>query len=101
MIAMKKANPEKVEADSVELRVHSSALVGPYGRCRSETSWRMEEVAQGPASSCRVTRRAKGTDPRRFWIPEEFGCCLWEGVLQCKSGMAQEEHCQGVYQGLR
>jgi hypothetical protein len=32
-----------------------------------------EEAAQGPASSCRATWRAKGTDPRRLWIPEYVG----------------------------
>jgi hypothetical protein len=41
------------------------------------------------ASSSRATQRAKGTDPRRLWIPEEVGCHLQEGVLSCSSGTAQ------------
>jgi hypothetical protein len=39
--------------------------------------------------SCRVTRRAKGTDQRRVWILEEVGCCLQEGVPSCSSGTVQ------------
>jgi hypothetical protein len=45
----------------------------------------------GPASSRRVPREAKGTDPGRLWVPEEVGCRLQEGVPPCKSGMPQEE----------
>jgi hypothetical protein len=53
-----------------------------------------EEAAQGSASSCRATRRAKATDPRRLWILEEVGCRLQEGVPLCSSGTAQEKHLQ-------
>jgi hypothetical protein len=35
--------------------------------------------------------RAKGIEPRRWWIPEEVGCCLQKGVLSCSSGTAQEK----------
>jgi hypothetical protein len=51
-------------------------------------------VAQGPASSCRAKWRAKGTDPKGLWIPEDVGCCLQEGVLPCSSGMAQGKRLQ-------
>jgi hypothetical protein len=36
-------------------------------------------------------RRAKGTNPRKLWIPEEVGCRLQEGVLPCSSGMEEKE----------
>jgi hypothetical protein len=41
-----------------------------------------------------ATRRAKETDSRRLWIPEEVGCRLQEGVLPSWSGVAQENHRQ-------
>jgi hypothetical protein len=56
--------------------VRGGILVGSYGRDRSEIFGNNEEAAQGPVPSCRATRRAKGTDPRRLWIPEEVGCHL-------------------------
>jgi hypothetical protein len=46
---------------------------------------------RGQEASCRVTRRAKGTDPRRLWIREVVGCRLQDGVQLCKSGMAKKE----------
>jgi hypothetical protein len=54
-------------------------------------TWR---IGTGPASSCRATRGAKGTDPRRVWIPEEVGWRLQEGMLSCSSGRVQEKHLQ-------
>jgi hypothetical protein len=44
-----------------------------------------------------VTWRAKGTDPKNLWIPEEVGCRLQEDVLSCNSGMVQEEYLQKNY----
>jgi hypothetical protein len=67
---------------------------GPYGRGRSEIFWNNEEEVQGPESSCRATRRAEGTDPRRLWIPEEVGCRLQEGVPSCSSDTTQEKRLQ-------
>jgi hypothetical protein len=46
-------------------------------------------VTQGPTASCRVTRIAKGTDPRRLWIQEEIGCHLQEVVPSCSIGVVQ------------
>jgi hypothetical protein len=54
-----------------------------------ETNERMEEAAQGPASSCKATRRAEGTIPRSLSIPEEVGCRLQEGIPSCSNGTAQ------------
>jgi hypothetical protein len=62
--------------------IRSGASGGPQGTCRSEIFGNKEEVAEGPASSCRATQRAKRTDPR------EVGCRLQEGVPPCSSGMA-------------
>jgi hypothetical protein len=75
--------------------IRSATLGGPYGRGRSEFFRSNEETAQGPASSCRTTQRAEGTDPRRLWIPEEVGCCLQKGVPLCSSGTVQEKPLQG------
>jgi hypothetical protein len=65
-----------------------------YGRGRSEIVGNNEEAAQGPASSCRAPREAKGTDPRRLWNPEDVGCRLQKGVPSCRSGTAQEKRLQ-------
>jgi hypothetical protein len=46
-------------------------------------------MAQGLASICRVTWRARGTDPRRLWILEEIGCHLQEGV-PCAAGAQRQ-----------
>jgi hypothetical protein len=46
------------------------------------------------ASSCRATRTAEGTDPRRLWIPEKVGCRLQEDVPSCSNDMAEEKHLQ-------
>jgi hypothetical protein len=67
---------------------------GPQGTCRSENWQSAEKAAQGPVPGCRSPPKAKGTEPRRLWIPEEVGSCLQERVLPCKSGVAQEEHHQ-------
>jgi hypothetical protein len=75
--------------------IRSGTLGDPYGRDCNEIFGNVEEAAQGPASSCMVTRRAKGTDPRKLWIPEVVGCHLQEGVPLRKSSMVQEEHHQG------
>jgi hypothetical protein len=69
-------------------------LRSPYGKGCSEIFGTDGEAAQGPASSCRASRRAKGTDPRRLWILGEVGCRLQEGVPLCSSGMAQEKRFQ-------
>jgi hypothetical protein len=82
----KELNPEDMESEE-EYRV------GPYGRGRSEILGSNDKVALGPASSCRATWRAKGTDKRRLWIPE-VGCRLQEGVPSCSSGTAQEKRLQ-------
>jgi hypothetical protein len=42
----------------------------------------------------KATRRPKGTDPRRLWIPEEVGCRLQEGVPSYSSSTAQEKYFQ-------
>jgi hypothetical protein len=62
----------------------------PYRRGRSEIFESNEEAAQRPASSCMARQRAKRTDLRRLWIPEEVGCHLQEGVPPCSRGMAEE-----------
>jgi hypothetical protein len=69
--------------------IRSGTSGNPYGRGRSEIFGNNEEAAQGPACSCRPTRRAKGTDPRRLFILEEVGCHVLEGVPPCSSGMTQ------------
>jgi hypothetical protein len=61
---------------------------GSYGGDRGEI-FGNNEAAQGPTSSCSATQRAKETDPRRLWIPEEVGCGLQKGVPSCSSGTAQ------------
>jgi hypothetical protein len=76
--------------------IRSGSSRGPYGKCRRETGQRMEEAAQGPASSCRATQRAKRTDPKGLGIPGEIGCRLQEGVPPCSSGMVEEEPSQGI-----
>jgi hypothetical protein len=64
--------------------IQSETPIGPYRRCCSEIFRNNEKAAQEPTSSCRATRRAKGTDLSKLWIPEEVGCHLQEGVLPCK-----------------
>jgi hypothetical protein len=44
----------------------------------------------------RATWRAKETDPRKLWIPEEVDCRLQEGVPPFNSGMAQKEQLQEI-----
>jgi hypothetical protein len=82
------------ELNPEEMGVWVGTSGGPYGRCRSETGQRTEEAAERPEDSCRVTRRAKGTDPRRLWIPEDVGCRLQDDDPLCQSGLAQEVHSQ-------
>jgi hypothetical protein len=43
---------------------------------------------------CHISAGLHGTDPRKLLVPEEAGCRLQEGVLLCRSGMAQEKHRQ-------
>jgi hypothetical protein len=70
--------------------IRSGTSGDPYRSGRSEI-FENNEAAKGPASSCRATREAEETNPRRLWIPGEVGCRLQEGVPQCSSGMAEEE----------
>jgi hypothetical protein len=53
-------------------------------------------VAQGPASSCRAPQRAKGTDARKLWVPEEIGCRLQEYDSPFWNGKAQGTQSQGT-----
>jgi hypothetical protein len=39
-------------------------------------------------------RRARGTDPRNLWIPEEVDCRLQEGIPSHNSGTTQEKRLQ-------
>jgi hypothetical protein len=50
-----------------------------------------EEAAWGPEASCRAMQRDIGNDPRRWWIREEVGFRLQEGVPFCKTGMAKKK----------
>jgi hypothetical protein len=52
--------------DSKELNPEDMESEVEYGRGHSEIFENNEEAAQGLAPSCRVTRRAKRTDPRRL-----------------------------------
>jgi hypothetical protein len=65
-----------------------------YWELPKEVFWSAEEAARGQEPSSRVLREAEGTDSRRLWILEEFGCRLQEGVPPCKSIMVQGIHCQ-------
>jgi hypothetical protein len=58
--------------------------------------WSTEEAAQGLASSCRVTREAKGTELRRLWIQNEVDCCLQEADPLYKSGIAHGMQASGT-----
>jgi hypothetical protein len=90
------ANPENMESnpEMMQSDVEHRGRGGPYGSVCSEIFGNNEEAAQGPASSCRATQRAKGTDPKRLWIPKEFGCRLQKGVPSCSSGMTQDKRLQ-------
>jgi heme-degrading monooxygenase HmoA len=61
---------------------------------KSVTFWSTEEAARGSASSSRATRRAKGTEPGKLWIPEEVGSFLEKDDPPCRSGTAQGKHRQ-------
>jgi hypothetical protein len=96
------ACPGKTEAtvlgaNSAELRVRSGAYRGPQGTCSSETCRGSEEAAQGPASSSRATQRAKGTDPRKLWIPDETDRCAQRDDPPCRSGIAQGTRSSGQF----
>jgi hypothetical protein len=84
---------DRKEPNPVEMK-SSSAWGIPYGRCQSEIFGNNGEVAQGLASSCMATQRTNGTDPKEI-VDLGVGCSLQEGVLPCKSGMAQEEDLKG------
>jgi hypothetical protein len=56
--------------------VYSGGSESLYGRDGSAIFWGNEEAALGSSSRCRATWRAKGTDRRELWIPEEVGCRL-------------------------
>jgi hypothetical protein len=60
----------------------------PTEEAAVKSSGTMKKRHSGPASSCRATRRAKGTDLRRVWILEEVGCRLQERVPSFSSGTA-------------
>jgi hypothetical protein len=81
-------------AKSTNDAVRSGTSGVPYGRGHSETFGNNEEAAQGSASSCRATQRAKGTDARRLdpegsWLPPA-GRCLdvqqWHGARKTSAG---------------
>jgi hypothetical protein len=76
----------------------NGAQGGPEGRGLSEIFWSIEEVAQGIASSSRVTQRAKGTDLGKLWILEEVGSHLQEDELLCRSGLVEGKHQEKLHQ---
>jgi hypothetical protein len=92
-------NPEKMETNPVEMTsvaVHEEFRMGDAA-VRSSGTMRKQH---GMACGCKAAQGAKETDPRTLWIPGEVGCRLQEGVLPCKSHMAQERrHQKGLYRG--
>jgi hypothetical protein len=60
-------NPEAAEENKVP---KEETVVQPVKRRKRRY--------RGKKKNCRAMRGAKGTDPRRLWIPDEFGCRLQE-----------------------
>jgi hypothetical protein len=79
---VKELSPEEMESEVERREV-------PTEEAAVKSSRTMKK-RHGPAYGCRATWEAKGTDPKRLWIPGVVGCRLQEGVTPCCSGMAQE-----------
>jgi hypothetical protein len=62
---------------------------------------RTEEAVYGQEASCRATWRAKGTDQRNLWTPDEVSCRLQKDVPSCNSGTTQEGHLQAEHEPPR
>jgi hypothetical protein len=50
----------------------------------------------GSASSCTAPRKAEGTDPEQWWVPEEIGSRPEKDYLPCGSCMAQGRQSSGM-----
>jgi hypothetical protein len=48
-----------------------------------------EGLAWGPASGHKAPQTAEETDPGRWWVPAEVGCCLRTTDSPCHSCIAQ------------
>jgi hypothetical protein len=78
-----KANPEEMECESGHREVPKEDDVVKLVKGREKRHRGIE-----------ATRRTKGNDPRRWWIPEEVGCRLQKGAPSCRSGTEQEKRLQ-------